>query len=46
MDKIPESIQKMVDDYIDNLSRQISIEKVILFDLMQKVIRVKIVMST
>ena len=31
MDKIPESIQKMVDDYIDNLSRQISIEKVILF---------------
>jgi len=31
MDKIPESIQKIVEDYIANLSRQISIEKVILF---------------
>ncbi|HEY5560204.1 MAG TPA: nucleotidyltransferase domain-containing protein [Clostridiaceae bacterium] len=31
MDKIPESIQKIVEDYIDKLSRQISIDKVILF---------------
>ena len=31
MDKIPESIQKIVEDYIVNLSRQIFIEKVILF---------------
>ena len=31
MDKIPESIQKIVEDYIPNLSKQISIEKVILF---------------
>ena len=31
MDKIPELIQLIVEDYIANLSRQISIEKVILF---------------
>lgn len=31
MDKIPESIQKTIEDYIADLSRQISIEKVILF---------------
>lgn len=31
MDRIPESIQKMIDDYIINLSKKIPIEKVIIF---------------
>lgn len=31
MDKIPKSIQKIIQEYIANLSKQISIEKVILF---------------
>lgn len=31
MDKIPESIQKIIENYITNLSKQISIQKVILF---------------
>lgn len=31
MDKVPESIQKIVQDYVSNLSKQISVQKVILF---------------
>ena len=31
MDKIPESVQKIINQYIQKISREIKIEKVILF---------------